>query len=104
MAEWVRVTFSAGGGLHRQVDLQIGEDATIPALTWDNGRPLRYVKKQVELYIRSLKDEDIFEAKDQGKGSFEVSHVWPVKETETDEVVKDVPGDNEPTKPDEPSK
>lgn len=104
MAEWVRVTFSAGGGKHRQVDLQIGEAATIPALRWDDGRPHRWVTQQVELYIRSLKDEDIFESKDQGKGSFEVSYVWPVKEAETDEVVKDVPGDNKPTKPDEPTK
>lgn len=104
MADWVRVTFSAGGGLHRQVDLQIGELATIPRLVWDDGRPFRYVEQQVRLYIGSLKDENLFEVKDQGKGSFEVSHVWRVKEAEKDEVVKDVPGDNEPTKPDEPTK
>ena len=98
MADWVRVFWSAGGGVHRVTDLQIGSTATISALQWDDGRPLPYVQQQVMLYIESLPNADLFEAAERNKG-LEISHVWPVLEAEKDETIRDVPGDGNPTEP-----
>lgn len=98
MADWVRVFWSAGGGVHRQVDLQIGSAAPIAVLQWDDGRPHRYVTQQVRLHIESLPNADIFEAGDRNKG-LEVSHVYIVREADKDETIRDVPGDGNPTEP-----
>lgn len=98
---WYRVFYSAGGGRHRQFDVEVGSKASVRVLQWDDDRPERYVKQQVELYVRALEDDFIFGVDDRGKGNgFEVSHVWPVAEADKDEVPKETEGDNVPTKPD----
>lgn len=95
---WHRVTFAAGGGKHRQFDVEVGATATIEYLRWDNTPDERWVIARIRKYVTRRAQSEIFEAGDRDSG-LEIGHVWPVRDADADETVREIPGDNVPTEP-----
>lgn len=97
---WWRVFYAAGGGRNRQIDLNIGPDATIGSLTFRVEPPERAAQRLLRTYLNRLAERNKFETKDHGHG-IEIGAIYKVKRSDVDETPTDVVG-GIPSRPDEP--
>ena len=97
---WYRCFYAAGGGVNREIDLDIGPNATIRDLQFEREPPERAAMVRLRAYLEGLPDRDKFDAKDHGS-NMEIGAIHPVKRRETDGDPRDVSG-GVPTKPTEP--